>query len=31
LQQTAAIGACSPYLLEACTIRPCQTAFTLQV
>ena len=27
LQQTAAIGACSPYLPAACTIRPCQTVF----
>ena len=27
LQHTAAIGACSPYLPAACTIRPCQTAF----
>jgi hypothetical protein len=28
LQQTAAIGACSPYLPAACTIRPCHSAFT---
>ena len=27
LQQTAAIGACSPYLPAACTSFPCQTAF----
>ena len=28
LQQTVAIGACSPYLLVAWITRPCQTAFT---
>ena len=27
LQQTAAIGACSPYLAVACATRPCQTVF----
>jgi len=31
LQHTAAIGACSPYLLVACTIRLCQTAFMVPV
>jgi hypothetical protein len=27
LQQTAAIGACSPYLEVVCVTRPCQTVF----
>jgi hypothetical protein len=31
LQHTAAIGACSPYFEVACTMRPCQTAFIVEV
>jgi len=31
LQQTAAIGACSPYFPAACTSRPCHTVFTVGV
>jgi hypothetical protein len=29
LQQVVAIGACSPYLEATCSIRPCQTCFTV--
>jgi hypothetical protein len=28
LQQTAAMGACSPYFPAARAMRPCQTVFT---
>ena len=28
LQQTAAIGACSPYFAATCAARPCQICFT---
>jgi hypothetical protein len=28
LQQTAAIGACSPYFVDACTTRLCQIVVT---
>ena len=31
LQQTAAIGACSPYFPAAWIIRPCQTVFMRSV
>lgn len=31
LQQTAAIGACSPYLPAACAIRPVQICLTVEV
>jgi hypothetical protein len=31
LQQTAAIGACSPYFALACATRPVQIVFTCQV
>ena len=31
LQQTAAIGACSPYFPAACAMRPVQICFTFEV